>query len=200
MPITTCGKSTQVWNKATPGIPGEPTVSAGPAVWKKATPGTKWQTGQRTEGGIVSRETYERYLASGAWQRQRTRRLAKDRHRCQGCCSEDNLHVHHLTYERFGDERITDLVTVCEACHDLIHLHQRHSRRDLATVTREVLSQLAAAPKTGAARNAPAHTPRHLRAGHGFDLREAKEGETGTWAPMVPHVDKAAHARRINGL
>lgn len=40
---------------------------------------------------------------------------------CRGCGTVDNLHVHHLTYERLGRELLTDLVTLCAGCHRKQH-------------------------------------------------------------------------------
>jgi hypothetical protein len=31
------------------------------------------------------------------------------------------LDVHHLTYVRFGHERLEDLLTLCRPCHDAAH-------------------------------------------------------------------------------
>jgi 5-methylcytosine-specific restriction endonuclease McrA len=47
--------------------------------------------------------------------------LAQDRFRCTRCPSEDNLAVHHLTYERLGSEHPDDLITLCRTCHKLDH-------------------------------------------------------------------------------
>jgi len=44
--------------------------------------------------------------------------------KCEKCASEDNLHMHHATYEHKGDElnHLEDLVCLCARCHRLEHL------------------------------------------------------------------------------
>lgn len=40
-------------------------------------------------------------------------------HRCQDCGRPSpSLEVHHLNYERFGHERMSDLRVLCTPCHD----------------------------------------------------------------------------------
>jgi phage terminase large subunit GpA-like protein len=56
----------------------------------------------------------------------RTRRevLARDRHRCQapGCGRRRYLEVHHVVpRERGGSNDLANLVTLCSACHRLMH-------------------------------------------------------------------------------
>lgn len=95
----------------------------------------------RTPVSFDTRDAYQLYLASPAWAATRAQRLDIDGHRCQGCTATDSLHVHHLTYERFGNEWMTDLVTVCQQCHDLIHARQRRTHESLPAATVAVLRQ-----------------------------------------------------------
>lgn len=67
------------------------------------------------------REAYERYLNSPEWEARRQAALRRDGHRCTGCSATERLHVHHLTYERVGHERLTDLMTLCHVCHAREH-------------------------------------------------------------------------------
>lgn len=63
---------------------------------------------------------YSEYLASPEWRELANRVKVRD-----GCCvicgSTRRLQVHHRTYERIGCEKLTDLTTVCDACHALYH-------------------------------------------------------------------------------
>lgn len=68
-----------------------------------------------------SREAYERYLTSPTWKAKRLEALEAAEFRCAGCSNSDALQVHHLTYERLGFERLTDLMVLCEQCHALEH-------------------------------------------------------------------------------
>jgi 5-methylcytosine-specific restriction endonuclease McrA len=66
-------------------------------------------------------ERYDKYLASPEWLALRRAVLKRDGHLCQGCLQNAATQVHHLTYERVGDEMLFDLVSVCKACHEKIH-------------------------------------------------------------------------------
>lgn len=72
--------------------------------------------------------SYSWYIHSPAWRVKREEFWAslKD-HSCY-CCGTPRVpgfHVHHRSYERFMSERLSDLVSVCEDCHVLIHrLHR----------------------------------------------------------------------------
>ncbi len=66
------------------------------------------------------RGAYRVYLDSPAWQELRKRKLQELR-RCQGCGGDECLQVHHLTYERIGHERLTDLMVLCHLCHAKEH-------------------------------------------------------------------------------
>ena len=63
---------------------------------------------------------YNRYLECDAWRDLRQRVFARDGGKCRGC-NEDAEQVHHLTYERVGYEILDDLVSICTACHEMIH-------------------------------------------------------------------------------
>lgn len=61
---------------------------------------------------------------SPVWKAKRRQCLARDGGKCRRCGSAGGgkaLHVHHRTYARLGDERLSDLLTLCISCHDIIH-------------------------------------------------------------------------------
>jgi hypothetical protein len=76
----------------------------------------------------------EAYYRSAAWSSKRQQRLTLDRHTCQGCgitaaqlehLGWSRLQVHHKNagppdyrYPSFGNEKLSDLLTLCETCHD----------------------------------------------------------------------------------
>jgi 5-methylcytosine-specific restriction endonuclease McrA len=64
--------------------------------------------------------TYEAHINSLKWAEIRAKRLAWDKHTCQGC-GDRATEVHHMTYARLGDELLLDLVSVCRSCHKKIH-------------------------------------------------------------------------------
>lgn len=51
------------------------------------------------------------------WQALREVILDRDHRRCVECGSEENLHIHHLTYKHKGYEQPEELVTLCMKCH-----------------------------------------------------------------------------------
>lgn len=64
---------------------------------------------------------YRAYMGSDAWAAKRWQRLTIDGFRCQHCHSRVGLQVHHLSYKHLGHEPMSDLVTLCHACHQRVH-------------------------------------------------------------------------------
>jgi hypothetical protein len=86
---------------------------------------------QRKREGLLSRggqsgtrsewfEQYGQYLKSPEWRARRESRLMSDGYVCQ-CCGGPATEVHHLSYERVGDESADDLASVCHTCHERLH-------------------------------------------------------------------------------
>jgi hypothetical protein len=75
------------------------------------------------------REYREVYLCSDHWRWKRRLALAAAEHRCQVCYGDKRLDVHHRTYERLGQERVSDLTVLCRECHDLFHGSGRRLER-----------------------------------------------------------------------
>ncbi len=52
----------------------------------------------------------------------------RDGYRCRLCGRDDvELHVHHCTYENYAQERLEDLITLCNACHHDFHFRSEAS-------------------------------------------------------------------------
>lgn len=84
------------------------------------------------------------YYLSEGWRRKREQRLEVDGHQCQGCgitaaqlaeLGWSPLQVHHKNagppdyrYPSFGDEQMSDLLTLCPECHDGITNSVRRQR------------------------------------------------------------------------
>lgn len=77
---------------------------------------------------------YAEYLRSHEWKKLRARILRQRGKRCELCgtgqyatvgCVRTSmpsvLQVHHLTYERVGEELDDDLVVLCRDCHKQLH-------------------------------------------------------------------------------
>ncbi len=64
-------------------------------------------------------EGYDKYLKSAQWRNICALLKKQTRHLCQKCGKPSpSLSVHHLTYDRFGHERMSDLQVLCTRCHD----------------------------------------------------------------------------------
>ena len=61
------------------------------------------------------------YYTTDEWKRisDECRQLAGNT--CSMCSSTDNLHAHHLTYDRLGAELQSDLQCLCVDCHEKVH-------------------------------------------------------------------------------
>jgi 5-methylcytosine-specific restriction endonuclease McrA len=64
---------------------------------------------------------YQEYLQTDQWQERRNDALKRAGFSCQVCCSRAQLHVHHRTYARRGEELDTDLTVLCAECHKIFH-------------------------------------------------------------------------------
>ena len=64
---------------------------------------------------------YAEYLNSNHWKQLRKAVIKRSNDLCERCNKRGLDHVHHLTYERKGCERLEDLLGVCHGCHEYIH-------------------------------------------------------------------------------
>ncbi len=63
-------------------------------------------------------KVYRDYLKSNLWKDKRRQVLTRANGKCERCKSIIlDPDVHHLTYERVGNERLDDLVVLCFPCH-----------------------------------------------------------------------------------
>jgi 5-methylcytosine-specific restriction endonuclease McrA len=65
-------------------------------------------------------ELKREYLKSQKWKKMKKFIHFRDGV-CQLCGSDKNLEVHHITYDRLGDENPDDLILLCRTCHQDIH-------------------------------------------------------------------------------
>lgn len=89
---------------------------------------------------------YHDYIKSPEWKYKAQQIREEYGNRCQLCHASGytrQLHVHHNTYERLGNELKDDLILLCAKCHELYHKHSdetgardRLSREDFLTVLR----------------------------------------------------------------
>ena len=70
---------------------------------------------------FMSHEHKKLYLKSPEWKSVRRLVLSRDNHCCKACTSTSSLNIHHITYKRLGDERLSDVVCLCNNCHTKLH-------------------------------------------------------------------------------
>lgn len=61
--------------------------------------------------------SYNDYIHSDEWKKKREEVFAKYGRRCGICQSVNGIEVHHLTYDRIGEEMVSDLMPLCRDCH-----------------------------------------------------------------------------------
>jgi len=68
---------------------------------------------------------YPAYLRSSHWKAKRAEyRCSPNPQECI-CGETESLQLHHTTYERIGNEALTDLTPLCGSCHNMIHELER---------------------------------------------------------------------------
>ena len=78
--------------------------------------------------GKEARERYRRYLQSDAWKAKRKSVLQAAGFRCRRC-GAPATEVHHETYKRIYNERMSDLTALCSKCHEAAHTRTPKSRK-----------------------------------------------------------------------
>jgi hypothetical protein len=68
---------------------------------------------------------YPDYLQTAGWKIRREGALRRAGFSCQVCSGKGELHVHHRTYLRRGNEVESDLIVLCASCHKLFHENGR---------------------------------------------------------------------------
>jgi len=66
-------------------------------------------------------KTYQEYLQSKHWKNKKKEYYNKNKRKCTKCGSEKDLHLHHKTYQRVGNELLKDLTCLCANCHSEEH-------------------------------------------------------------------------------
>lgn len=64
---------------------------------------------------------YQEYLNDDWWKSFKGLVLRFWEHRCALCNSNKNIDVHHRTYERLHEEKISDCIALCRSCHKRHH-------------------------------------------------------------------------------
>lgn len=76
------------------------------------------------------REWYRtEYLKSDHWKSLKARKLVQNPN-CSGCWSNAHLDVHHIRYRNLYDVDLSDLLTLCRACHIKEHERLRAKKKE----------------------------------------------------------------------
>ena len=74
--------------------------------------------------------TYKEYLDSPAWETKRDAVKQRDGEQC--VCGAKATEAHHKTYKNIGKEPLSDLVALCQECHEREHKPYRQSSTQTA--------------------------------------------------------------------
>lgn len=91
----------------------------------------------------VAPSEYATYIKSPEWRAQRARYWASSLAKCCYACGlpwlifNQGMHLHHRAYHNLGNERLEDLLPLCESCHFEVHQSVKERRR-LWKATRSV--------------------------------------------------------------
>jgi predicted RNA-binding Zn-ribbon protein involved in translation (DUF1610 family) len=80
----------------------------------------------REGDAILRQKKYQEYLKSPHWIETRNSMIERAGRKCQLCGYTGWLDVHHNTYERLGEEWVSDLIVLCRGCHTKHHARPAH--------------------------------------------------------------------------
>ena len=87
---------------------------------------------------------YLDYLKSQEWKLKRDEVLVFWKGLCALCYSDKDVQVHHRTYERLGHELLTDLLPLCDPCHERHTAYMRQARmQTIQEVTQIMMAEMA---------------------------------------------------------
>lgn len=101
---------------------------------------------------------YADYLRSPEWAATRLRYYEAHGRTCCLCGTDEQIQLHHLTYERVGQELPDDLAGLCANCHAMVHVLER--RGELALDFQGFVSAARAEKYAADRRPIPAPDPR----------------------------------------
>lgn len=103
----------------------------------------KHRTRKREKTGY--RLTYSKYINSDTWREIKNSYYQKFPRKCAACQSSKKIHLHHMVYGNFGDEKEEDLIPLCEPHHAEYHKKngtKRNMKRTTLAFIEEIKSQI----------------------------------------------------------
>jgi hypothetical protein len=86
-------------------------------------------------GKLMSHREKVAYLQSPEWKEKVAQVKARDGYKCVVTGVTTQLEVHHITYERLGNEDLSDLVTVTRKVHQKIHDNLGYDRNTIYPIS-----------------------------------------------------------------
>jgi 5-methylcytosine-specific restriction endonuclease McrA len=80
---------------------------------------------------------YYGYIRSVQWKAKRNEQLRAANWRCEHCHVAKATVVHHLDYDRLGEELPEDLMALCYPCHEQMHAWPRAANDNQLTLAFE---------------------------------------------------------------
>lgn len=75
--------------------------------------------------------SYDKYINSDEWTNLKDNYFLTHEKICSACGSLSSIDLHHMTYDRLGNEKDIDLIPLCDICHDQYHdIYDRSSITD----------------------------------------------------------------------
>lgn len=82
---------------------------------------------------------YNKYIKSKKWYKKRNWYFKNNDNICKSCGSNENIHLHHINYDRLGNEKMKDLMPLCIECHT--KLHEKYGSKDILNSTKAFLME-----------------------------------------------------------
>lgn len=84
---------------------------------------------------MINTLQYNQYMNSYQWEVTKKKYYSRHGKECRACKTNLDLHVHHLSYDKLGAEEDTDLVCLCQKCHNYVHRYIKERKLDLRSGT-----------------------------------------------------------------
>lgn len=90
---------------------------------------------------FINNINYCKYLESEKWKNFREEVLKRDNYKCTKCGKTENLHIHHISYDNIWDEKLEDVITLCDECHEKEHSTKRWNKSK-NKATKEIIDEM----------------------------------------------------------
>ena len=135
----------------------------------------------------------KKYLNGSHWLKFCARYKASDRLQTCFACGQENVSLHHRTYERLGRERLSDVVPLCQSHHK--ELHHLVNRGEATLYDAHKALKKLADPRGSVSRKHPERDLRNWRLGH-----RSRQPDSGVKKRQVTPEEARAMVQRSGPL